>query len=374
MTRLDTRPRCTFLGGGYAVGVALSLALIAQTQAQQPTDLPADTDPALALVTVNGEDITESDLRVHQVNALRQRARRPTTDAEFARVIADVTPGALAEAIDQLLMVQKARALGYTFTENLFQQFLLNARGVFRFPEQTEDFNSNDEVLRAIQESEGLTEREVRRMIERQLLAQRAMEIEVLHQVSLTEAEAREYYDANIEAYTTPATAALREILLAVPRGARGPADQDAKVKAEALVARLRSGEDFATLATEVSDSPSKQSGGRVGPFLETEFAEPMRALIATLDVGQIADPIRTPLGYQIVMLDFLVDAYVRPFEELREEITNSVFGDRRTDAYNALLTALRNDAVIEWHHDDLRQAYEVHRASNPEVHALPIQ
>ncbi len=372
MTRLDTRPRCTFLGGGCAVGVALSLALIAQTQAQQPTDLSADTDPAL--VTVNGEDITESDLRVHQVNALRQRARRPTTDAEFARVIADVTPGALAEAIDQLLMVQKARALGYTFTENLFQQFLLNARGVFRFPGQTEDFNSNDEVLRAIQESEGLTEREVRRMIERQLLAQRAMEIEILDQVSLTEAEAREYYDANIETYTTPATAALREILLAVPRGARGPADQDAKVKAEAFVARLRSGEDFATLATEVSDSPSKQSGGRVGPFLETEFPEPMRALIATLDVGQIADPIRTPLGYQIVMLDFLVDAYVRPFEELREEITNSVFGDRRTAAYNALLTALRNDAVIEWHHDDLRQAYEVHRASNPEVHALPIQ
>ena len=352
------------------LALAMSVVLAANAWAQPPTENPPNTDPIL--VTINGEDIAQSDLRVHQVNAVRQRSRRLTAGAELARVIAEVTPSALAAAVDQLLMTQHARALGYTFTENLFQQFLLNARGVYRFSGQTEDFDSNKDVLRAIQESEGQTEREVRRMIERQMLAQQAMQIAILDQVSLTETEAREYYDANIEDYTTPATAALREILVALPRGARSAADEAARAETEALVARLRNGEDFAALAAEESDSPSNANGGRIGPLLVTDYAEPIQEIITALAVGEITDPIRTPLGYQIFILDLRVDAYFRPFDELREEITNSVFGDRRTAAYNTLLRTLRSDAVIEWQHDDLQRAYERHRVANPDVAALP--
>ena len=358
-------------GGGLSLGVAMWVVLAAQATAQPSAATPPDDDPTL--VTINGEAITQSDLRVHQVQEVCQ-LRRPTTNSELARVIAEVTPRSIAAAIDELLMAQKARALGNVFTEDLLQGFLLNARGVFRFPGQTEDFDSNEAVLKAMQESEGLTEREIRRMIERQMLAQRAMQLEILDRVGLTEAEAPDYYDANIEDYTTPATAALREILVAVPPRSGSPADEAAKSTAEAIAARARSGEDFAVLATDASDSPSKTNGGRVGPLLVTEYAKPIQDIIATLHVGDVADPIRTPQGYQIIMLDLLVEAYVRPFDELREEIANSVSGDKRNDAYNSLLKTLRGEATIDWHHDDLRQAYERHRASTPEVQALPVR
>ena len=356
---------------GFVASGLVVLLLGAPIHARQ---VNADTEDDPVLVSINDEDITRSDLRTHQVAEVRQLGRRPTTNAELGQVIAEVTPRAVATAVDELLMAQRARALGYPFTENLFQQFLMNARGVFRFEGQTKDFDSNEEVLQAIQESEGLTEREVRRMIERQMLSQRTMQLEILDRVRLTEAEAREYYDANIEDYTTPATAALREILIAVPRAARTSADQAAKSEAEGIVARLRKGEDFATLAANVSNSPSSANGGRVGPLLVSEYAEPIQEIIRTLEVGEVADPIRSRQGYQILMLDLRIDAYVRPFDELRDEITNSVFGDRRNAAYNTLLRTLRSEAAIEWHHDELRQIYEHYRAANPDAQAQPIQ
>lgn len=358
---------------GGAVGVALWLVLGAGIRAHQVDDDRTGSDPVL--VTVNDYALTERDFHTYQVHEARQRGLRPETAAARARAIVDVTPQAIATAVDELLMAQHARTLGYTFTDALFQQFLSNARGVFRFPGQTEDFRTNDEVLQAIQQFEGLSPQELRRMIEREMLAQQALQVAILDEVALTEAEARAYYDTRIEDYTTPATAALREILIAAPAGTRGTeAESRAKRAAEAVVTRLRHGEDFESLVAELSDSPSRVSEGRIGPLPVTDYSEAVQAAIAELAVGEVSDPIRAPTGYQILRLDLRVDAYVRPFEELRDEITNSVFGDGRNAAYNALLRTLRDQAVIVWHNQELRRAYERHRAAHPTVQASPLQ
>ena len=49
------------------------------------------------------------------------------TTAALARVISEVTPGAIAAAVDETLMAQRARVLGYAFTDDMFEQFLSNA-------------------------------------------------------------------------------------------------------------------------------------------------------------------------------------------------------------------------------------------------------
>ena len=373
MESLAKSLRHAVCGGGFRISVVAFVMLVVQARAHQPdVNLPVID---LILVTISSETITESDLQTYQVKAIRQRARSPVTTAALARVISEVTPGAIAAAVDETLMAQRARVLGYAFTDDMFEQFLSNARGVFRFQGQTEDFKTNEEVLKAIQKSERITAQEIRRMIERQMLAQQAMQIDILDQVNLTEAEAREYYNTHISEYTTPATATLREILIAAPNGeGDARAEDHARMLAETTVVQLRNGEDFSVLAAELSDSPSKANGGRVGPLVVTEYSQAIQELIAELEVGDVADPIRTAQGYQIVMLDLSVEVYVRPFDERPEEITGSVFGNRRTDMYNTLLQTLRNQAVIEWQDQDLRLAYESYRAANPEVQALPLR
>ncbi len=361
-------------GVGLAVGVSATLVVVTEARAQDEEQDEKKIVIEQVLVKVNGEILTQSDLENRQVNEIQIRGYRPTTNAELLRILNEVTPEVIASQIDDLLMVQTARGLGFNFTDEVFDEFLTNARGVFRVPGQEKDFETNEEVLLAFEESEGISRIELRRQIEHQMLARQAMQIQILNKVNITDTEARAYYNENQDDYTTPATAALREILVGVPDGASPSSEEEAKTVAQTTVARLRSGEDFAVLAAEVSDSPSKANGGRIGPLMVTEYAEPIQELISGLEVGDVAEPIRTGQGYQIVMLDMRVDAYVRPFEEVHADISSSVFGDRRNKAYNDLLKRLRSEAVMEWHSDELKAAYERYRAANPDVETTVLR
>lgn len=75
------------------------------------------------------------------------------------------------------------------------------------------------------------------------------------------------------------------------------------KDEADQLMVRLRNGEDFATLASQSSlDTTTNVNGGDLGWFMQEELLEPELARVAfELEPGQIAGPIQTPLGFDII-------------------------------------------------------------------------
>ena len=314
------------------------------------------------LVKVNGEIVTQSDLESRQIAEIRRRGAVPGSNAELARLVNDVTPEVITAAVDELLMVQKGRELGYSMSDAQFESLVENLT-------EENGFEEVAELEAALRESEGLTIRDLRRLMERQMLVSQVQQVEIINRVSITDVEAREYYDSHLEEFTTPPTATLREILIGVPEGTTGvnaASDEQARTVAKTTVARLRAGEDFATLAAEVSESPSKANGGLIGPLRVDEYSDVIRQFIETLDVGDVADPLRTPQGYQIVMLEDRRSAVADPFEDVRDNIASSVFNDRRTREYAEYLETLRDEATIEWKNDDLRRAYDDYRAANP--------
>src|SRR5687767_14456463 len=74
------------------------------------------------LVKVNGEIITKTDLEARQIAALRQKNPnlRPESDAALKAALAEVTPAVIVDAVDELLMVQKGKELGFTMTTERF--------------------------------------------------------------------------------------------------------------------------------------------------------------------------------------------------------------------------------------------------------------
>ncbi|PYR56274.1 MAG: hypothetical protein DMF85_17115, partial [Acidobacteria bacterium] len=71
------------------------------------------------LVKVNGDIITKTELEQRQVAALRQRLNGNVdpdalkNDQELKKLVAEVTPQVLVNSIDELLLVQRGRELGY---------------------------------------------------------------------------------------------------------------------------------------------------------------------------------------------------------------------------------------------------------------------
>jgi parvulin-like peptidyl-prolyl isomerase len=256
--------------------------------------------------------------------------------------------------VEEFLLVQRGKELGYQLSDEQFTSIV----------DQIKKDNKieNEGEFTAALKQEGITLVELRRNIERQMLASRVQQNEVLGRIGVSEDEARRYYDTHQTEFSRPPTVTLREILVAVPK--TGDAinvglDEEARAKAEAIRARALAGESFETLASSLSESPSRSNAGLVGPFNLTEVSAEIRKLIEPMKVGDLTPVLRAPTGYQILKVESKNVGETTPFEQARNDIGNRVFTDKRKQEYERYLEKLRSQAIIEWKNEDVRKAYE---------------
>ena len=191
------------------------------------------------LVKVNGEIFTKSDLEQHQITALRQKGQQidlksDPNNLQLRKALDEVTPQIMVDAVDEMIIVQRGKELGYRLSDEQFKGVLDNIR--------KENKIDTDEQFQAALKSENMTMADLRRNLERQMIFQKVQQNEVLGRIGVTEDEARTYYNAHMNEFTTPPTVTLREIQVVVaadPKGINVAADEAAKTKIEGLRARV---------------------------------------------------------------------------------------------------------------------------------------
>jgi peptidyl-prolyl cis-trans isomerase SurA len=323
------------------------------------------------LVKVNGEILTQTDLETRQTAVLRQRRANPgaMTNAELTKALADVTPEVLVDAVDEILLLQRGKELGYKLTDDKFKEILANIR--------KENKIETEEQFQAALKSEGMTLADLRKQLEKSMIVQQVQGNEVLGRISITEDEAKAYFVGHRSEFVTPATMMLREILVSVPV-AKGQlfsvgADEAAKTKAEGLLARAAAGESFEKLVAEASDAPSKANGGLIGPISVTDLDPSMRTVFEPLKQGDLTNVIRTAGGYQVFKVDTLSPAQELPWEQARDAIGDRVARTKQTAEYAKYIARMRAQAVIEWKNAELKKMYDAEVAKD-EVPTSPVQ
>jgi peptidyl-prolyl cis-trans isomerase SurA len=309
------------------------------------------------LVKVNGDIITKTELEQRQIAALRQRDPnfRPASDAELQKALVEVTPDVIVNAIDEMLLVQRGRELGYTLTNERFRTIVENIR--------KENKIDTDEQFEAALKQEGITLEDLRRQIERQMLVSQVQQVEVAGKIAVSEEEIKKYYEEHRDSFTTQPQITLREILVAVnatDKGVNVAEDDAAKAKAEEIRKRVEAGEPFAQLASDVSDSGSKANGGLIGPIARTDLSPELQKQIDPLKVGQVTGVLRTQRGYQIIKLESRTETKTRTLDEARQEIADRVAGEKQRGHMLNYLRQLREQAIIDWKNDEIRKAYEI--------------
>jgi peptidyl-prolyl cis-trans isomerase SurA len=275
-------------------------------------------------------------------------------DARLRAELAELTPRVLVEAVDELLLIQRARELKVTFTEDLFRQATDNIK-------KSNNFTTDEELTKAL-EQDGMTLEQLREGFERLYLKQAVQQREIGQRMNLTEEERRQYYNSHRETFVTPATVTLREIFIPFPVGldvtkgkgtqppAVSPADEAAvRARIEAVRTRAAAGEDFAKLVGEVSEAATKASGGLVGPVQVSDINPALADLIRALAPGEVSAPFRGARGYQIFKLESRTEPAPRPYDEVRTDIQQRIYDDRLEGETQKLLERLRSQAVIEW-------------------------
>src|SRR5258708_28860349 len=78
------------------------------------------------LVKVNGEIFTKSDLEQRQIATLRQKGqpidlKSDPSNAQLRKALDEITPAIMVDAVDEMLIVQRGKELGYKLTDDQFK-------------------------------------------------------------------------------------------------------------------------------------------------------------------------------------------------------------------------------------------------------------
>jgi parvulin-like peptidyl-prolyl isomerase len=312
------------------------------------------------LVKVNGDIITKTELEQRQVQALRQKMQGQIdpeslkNDETLKKALAEVTPQLIVNAIDELLLVQRGRELGLHLSDDQFKAVVNNIR-------KEQGLQDEAKFQQALAQ-ENMTMDDLRKQLERQMVIEQVQRQEVGSKLTITEEEARQYYARHPEEFTEPAAITLREIFVEVPStegNVNVARDQEGQKKIADARARVLKGEDFAKVATELSDSPSKANGGLIGPFAHSDMSPQLQQMVDKMKPGEITQAIRTPRGYQIFKLEALKAQALQPFDSVRDLIADKVAGARTQAEMKKFLARLRTQAIIEWKNEELKKAYE---------------
>jgi parvulin-like peptidyl-prolyl isomerase len=143
--------------------------------------------------------------------------------------------------------------------------------------------------------------------------------------VKVTDGEAQQYYDQNIDRYRVADSREVRHILVKT------------KAEADKLRGELENGGDFAALAKQHSEDPgSKEQGGKL-TVSKGQTVEAFDKAAFSLDTSEISQPVKTQYGYHIIQpLSDVKKGSVTPFTKARTEIKAQLLEQKKSDAVSA--------------------------------------
>lgn len=137
------------------------------------------------------------------------------------------------------------------------------------------------------------------------------------------EARAQEKYKINMGQYKVPQKVSVWHFLVDAKKQ-----DKDFALKrANEIYAKVIAGtEDLGELAKSGSDDPSaKYNGGKLVSMEVGKLVKPFAAATLALEPGQVSKPVETEFGYHIIKLIEKKEAYVQPFEMVKDSIINGL-------------------------------------------------
>ncbi|HEY6548611.1 MAG TPA: peptidylprolyl isomerase [Vicinamibacteria bacterium] len=277
---------------------------------------------------VNGDIVTLTDFQARQLAAAQAARISPERVEAFLR---QQNAKILQDAVDELLLTQRAADLGMRMRPEVVRDII---EGIKKENNLETDAQLQEQLRR-----EGMSMDDLKRSIERSIQRRQVLQREIEPKIAVSEEDSYAEYQKKKAEFAKPATVTLEEILVE---------GDDAREKAEALVARARAGEDFAALARAYSKAPSAKNGGELGKLAQGEMNAELEKQAFALAKGAISDPLPQGAGYRILKISDKTEASVVPYEEAKKDIRARLGEERIEKEYQAYMATLRDKAVVQ--------------------------
>lgn len=301
---------------------------------------PAAVNPDQPVATVNGKPITRKQLDEVSGNDLRllqaqgHQKLTPEQQLGYERQV-------LGKLIDQELMAQAASAVQVADLDKKIEAQIKEIKARLGGEQPF-----NEQVAKA-----GRTPQQVQSDMRQMVVMREFIEQQFGSKVTITDEQVKKFYDENPKYFQRPAMIRASHILVSVP----ADATEDVKKAKRAAIDRARErvvqGEDFAKVAGEVSECPSKENGGDLNFFAPGQMVPEFDKVAFALKPGELSEVVTTKFGYHIIKqtgsqpeekrsLDAMKEKIVQFLKkrEMDKQIAQFIEGQRKTAKIEVLL------------------------------------
>ncbi|MEW6673820.1 MAG: SurA N-terminal domain-containing protein [Thermodesulfobacteriota bacterium] len=155
-------------------------------------------------------------------------------------------------------------------------------------------------------------------------------------QVKITDEESKAYFDEHGQEFKKPKTVEARHILFTVEQDADPQVVETVKQKALKVWEMTKDGKDFAELAKQYSEGPTRDSGGYLGTFKREDMVDPFADRAFSMKAGEVSEPVRTQFGWHIIKVEKVNEASTLAFSAAKAGIVKKLTTEKaKTMAFN---------------------------------------
>jgi peptidyl-prolyl cis-trans isomerase C len=299
-------------------------------------DDPATGEQGSAAAMVNGTAIPMSEVELAVKNTAIRMGVLGTPDQSLMDRLG---PQIVNQLIAGEVLYQEAVKQGYTAAGEKVDESFNSLAG--QFPSR-EEFNTE-------MEKRGYTESSLKASMRKQITIQAFLDETIASKTSVTEQEARSFFDENPDRFSQEAQVKASHILINAPSEAPQE-EKDKALKRAREITELARGEgaDFAALAKEHSEGPSGPSGGDLGFFGRGRMVKPFEEAAFSMKVGEISDPVLTQFGYHVIKVTDRQAGKTMSFEEVKDNLMAGLKNDKVNRMVNDRIKELSEKAEIE--------------------------
>lgn len=271
----------------FAVPI-IALVFTAQVQAQAPTLSTLLVDRIVAVI--NKEVVTASELRERVELAERELRRQRTPLPEHAL---------LERQVLERLIIDKAQ-LQLAAEGGIRVDALQLDRAIERIAESN---NMTLAAFRRALETDGVALARFREEVRQQIVMQRLREREVDERIEVGETEIDLYLEEQKAGRGERVDYNIAHIVVRLPDQASPERIEQARARAEKVLAEARAGGDFAALAASYSDAGDALQGGQMGWRASDRLPDIYASALRELKTGAVSEVLRSPAGFHLVKL-----------------------------------------------------------------------
>lgn len=310
-----------------ADAAAPAAAAAAPAAAAEASKIP---DP---VATVNGKAIPAAAFS-GELDKITQGGARAIPDDRLKKIQENI----LNRLVEEELLAQEVVAQGVVVAESELDAEFAKYKGRFKSDEQFNNYlthgkTSVDEIRSRLRVSLSLSKL-----------------LEKLGKLNVGDDEVKKAYESGIKLYTEPEQVQAVHVLIKVAENAPQDKVDAAKKRAAEALKKIKGGADFGAVAKEYSDDAmTKEKGGDLGFFRKGVMVPKFEEAAFALKAGEVTkEPVRTPFGFHVIKVLEKKDERVKPFDEVKDQITESLRNRNTFKARRELVESLKAKAKLE--------------------------